>query len=105
MSDSMEAYMKSIGVHQSDRDAILRSARHDYNSRLKPQYVANYNDILLGITKAKTDLFSCFADVNEDIGLIAATTRLKDFLSTHKVEYDFYKEDSSNKLDMLEKQS
>ncbi len=103
MRQSMNQYMIGSNIPEVQRQIILQKANEDFEGEngLKKRIREQYDDPLLGLIKAKGEMLSCFSDINYDIGLMAASNRLKDFLEDYTIEYDERSNDE-NKLDKLE---
>ncbi|MCQ3909004.1 MAG: hypothetical protein MJ200_05855 [Mycoplasmoidaceae bacterium] len=93
--------MKNSGMSPSQINAILEDANNNF-IETKKTLTTKYTDALAALIKAKRLMAVVFADVNKDIGLLAATIRLQDFLENYVVAYN--ESGTDNKLDLLQKE-
>lgn len=120
MRQSFETYMENTDVKPEWRQLILDNADKQFNGNeeegiegILPSLQKKYKDgdPLSALTEAKALLVQCFADVNEDIALVAASQRLSQFLKDYTITFrddlgeGANEEDPaiSNRLDILEK--
>ena len=78
--ESFRAYMIAQKMSPSVMNAILNNAKEEFTKILDDKETglkAQYHDPLCALIAAKSKIITCFAEVNDDIGLIAAVEKLK----------------------------
>ncbi|MCQ3908686.1 MAG: hypothetical protein MJ200_04035 [Mycoplasmoidaceae bacterium] len=101
MVKSFKTYMTNHFFDRDVIDEIITKATESYSNMINNLKENYSNDILGGVLKAKTQLISCFDNVNAVIAKLAGTMRLNEFIGNYSFTFKNASDGEANRLNKL----
>lgn len=107
IQNSFIKYMESSGFDDDQIDFVIEQSNKSFNNLMNGEIDGNqfglrykYKDPLAALIEAKSQILSCFTEVNDGIALLGASNQLNEFLKTYQISYEVH-ENEDNTFDKL----